>query len=106
MKRLVLYNHPITGRQFLANVFEVSSECEILWDELVDGPFPPSARPFIGWLARSGDQLIEDPVKQAEYDAEQVANNQQAADHAALNSRILDGTATLPDIRDFLRRFI
>lgn len=105
MKRKILYNHPADGSQRLVNAVSVSSDSEVIWDEKVDGLFPADKVSKVGWLKRSGNTLVQDSVKKAEYDAVKQTIIDENLTKQTLRDKLLAGTATNRQIQAILARF-
>lgn len=81
MKKQVILEHPITGKQFHAECTRVASEVNVIWDDSIHGPIDPSWLESLGGLSRvensPGVFDIEiDPVAaQAQSDDDQTKRN-------------------------------
>ena len=78
----LLINNP-QGIQELIEINETGSYYDlslVLWDERVDGKFPPGFIGKVGGLSRNGQSLQYSP---SDYAAQQAILNQQAAQNSA-----------------------
>jgi hypothetical protein len=78
---------------------------KVLWDERLDGPFPPGMLPSVGGLIRSGNNLLVDPQALAAHQAK-VAEAAQAKVEAAQKKaarlakfKTIDTLTTLPEVK-------
>ena len=106
MKRKILYNHPVDGSQRLDYAMDVSSDCDVIWDEKKDGPFPADKEDKVGWLKRSGKNLVQDSSKKADRDAKRQAKKDERLAKKDLKARLLAGTATNDEMQALLARLM